>query len=89
MTPLSSLNKQKLLSLLDFEIIALLEVARYTLDSWPMRMNVEVKSGMTEGKLEALRDALEAAVEHSLGGGAHRPPMAMPDCTDNTPDAVS
>jgi hypothetical protein len=75
MTPLSSINKHKLLSLLDFEIIALLEVARHTLDSWPMRMSVEVKSGMTEGKLEALRDTLEAAVEHALGGGADRPPM--------------
>lgn len=62
MTDLRTLNKQRLLAHLDTEIVTLLELARVALDSWPIRMQLEIKTKMTEARLEGLVSLIDAAI---------------------------
>lgn len=76
MTDLRTLNKTKLLTLLDTELVTLLEIARITLESWPMRMQIELKTGMTESRLEDLSRFIDGVVMNAAEGGAPlRPPV--------------
>ena len=68
MTDLRTLNKKKLLEHLDTEIVTLLEIARLTLESWPMRTQIEIKSKMTEVRLEGLLNLINCAAESSAAG---------------------
>jgi hypothetical protein len=88
MTDLRTLNKKKLLTLLDTEILTLLEIARLTLDSWPMRMQIELKTKMTESRLEGLGLLIDGAVMNSAEGGAPlRPPVYSNDFHDDEPES--
>lgn len=70
MTDLRTLNKTKLLTLLDTEVVTLLEIARITLDSWSMRMQIELKTGMTESRLEDLARFIDGVSTNAAEGGA-------------------
>lgn len=86
MTDLRTLNKTKLLTLLDTEVVTLLEIARITLDSWPMRMQIELKTGMTESRLEDLARFIEGVSMNSVEGGAPpRPSVYSSDFHDAEP----
>ena len=86
MTDLRTLNKKKLLVHLDTEILTLLEIARLTLDSWPMRMQIEVKTKMSESRLEGLSMFINGAVMNSGEGGApEKPPFYANAFHDDEP----
>ncbi len=86
MTDLRTLNKKKLLTHLDTEILTLLEIARITLDSWPMRMQIEIKTKMTESRLEGLAMLINGAVMNSAEGGTpDRPPVYTNAFHDDEP----
>lgn len=64
-----TVDRKKLLVALTPELYDILRVARYTLDSWPMRMSIEIASGMTEERLETLAAKIEEAIKTSTTGG--------------------
>lgn len=47
---------------LDTEVVTLLELARVALSSWPIRMQLEIKTKMTEARLEGLSSLIDAAI---------------------------
>lgn len=75
---LRTCDKEKLVTHLGSELLALLEVARVTLDSWPMRMKVEIVTRMSEERLERLGDLLDVAIKNSAPGGADLTPPVLP-----------
>lgn len=85
MTDLRTLNKQKILTHLDTEILTLLEIARLTLDSWPMRMQIELKTKMTEARLEGLSTLIDGAVLDSSEGTIVRQPVYANAFHDDEP----
>jgi hypothetical protein len=86
MIDLRTLNKKRLLDVLDGELLNLLEVARVALDSWPMRMQVELRTRMTEAKLESLLVAVDnAAIAASEGGLPEKPKVYTNDFHDAEP----
>jgi hypothetical protein len=67
---LRNCDRAKLINHLGSDLLPLLEVARATLDSWPMRMRVEIATKLTEERLERLQASLEVAITNSAPGGA-------------------
>lgn len=47
------------------ELFDLIRVARYALDSWPIRMSIEIASGIKEERLEKLGERIEEAIANS------------------------
>jgi hypothetical protein len=86
MIDLRTLNKKRLLDVLDGELLNLLEIARVALDSWPMRMQIELRTRMTEAKLESLLVAVDnAAIASSEGGLPEKPKTYSNDFHDSEP----
>lgn len=86
MTDLRTLNKKKLLTLVDTEILTLLEIARITLSSWPMRMQIEVKTKMTEARLEGLAVFLDGVAANSSEGGIQEVPPTYSNAFHDDPE---
>ena len=75
---LKSCDKEKLVAHLGSSLLPLLEVARVALDSWPIRMKVEIVTRVPEETLERLGALLDVAIKNSAPGGADLTPPALP-----------
>lgn len=66
---LKKVDKQNFLKHLGSDLWPLLEVARQALNSWPIRMALEKKVGMTEERLEKLGELLETHITNTHNEG--------------------
>jgi hypothetical protein len=60
---LGDVDKRLFMNELQTDIFELVRVASYALDSWSIRMSIEVASGITEERLEQLGARIELAAE--------------------------